>query len=73
MADAAAIRPARPDEVRQVLALWQEADATPSVTDSPGELMKLLGDANWWMPNWTSSVLRLPPRERVPEVAVESA
>jgi RND superfamily putative drug exporter len=36
-------------------------------------LMKLLGDANWWMPNWTSSVLRLPPRERVPEVAVESA
>jgi RND superfamily putative drug exporter len=36
-------------------------------------LMKLLGDANWWMPNWTSSMLRLPPRERVPEIAVESA
>ena len=45
MADAAAIRPARPDEVRQVLALWQEADSTPSVTDTPGELMKLLGEA----------------------------
>jgi putative drug exporter of the RND superfamily len=36
-------------------------------------LMKLLGDANWWMPKWTSSVLRLPPRERPPKVAVENA
>jgi ribosomal protein S18 acetylase RimI-like enzyme len=44
MAETPAIRPARPDEVRQVLALWQEADATPSATDTPGELMKLLGE-----------------------------
>ena len=36
-------------------------------------LMKLLGDANWWMPRWTSTVLRLPQRETVPEVAVEGA
>jgi ribosomal protein S18 acetylase RimI-like enzyme len=42
MADAAAIRPARPDEVGQVLALWQEADATPSITDTSGELAKLV-------------------------------
>ena len=27
-------------------------------------LMKLLGDANWWMPRWTSSVLRIPHRVR---------
>src|SRR6266850_6723692 len=26
-------------------------------------LMKLLGDANWWMPEWTGTVLRLPHRE----------
>jgi len=23
-------------------------------------LMRLLGDANWWMPNWTRTVLRVP-------------
>ena len=23
-------------------------------------LMKLLGDANWWMPKWTGTVLRIP-------------
>jgi ribosomal protein S18 acetylase RimI-like enzyme len=44
MADAAAIRPARPDEAQQVLALWQEADATPSPTDTPNEVTKLLGE-----------------------------
>ena len=32
-------------------------------------LMKLLGDANWWMPNWTNTVLRLPRRDPTPEVA----
>jgi putative drug exporter of the RND superfamily len=32
-------------------------------------LMKLLGDANWWMPNWTNTVLRLPRREPTPKVA----
>jgi RND superfamily putative drug exporter len=36
-------------------------------------LMKLLGDANWWMPRWTGTLLRIPPREPVPEVAAESA
>jgi RND superfamily putative drug exporter len=34
-------------------------------------VMKLLGDANWWMPNWTRVVLRLPRVEPVPEVAAE--
>jgi putative drug exporter of the RND superfamily len=36
-------------------------------------LMKLFGDANWWMPNWTSIVLRIPHRERAPEIAIEAA
>jgi ribosomal protein S18 acetylase RimI-like enzyme len=45
MADAA-IRQARPDEVQHVLALWQEADATPSPTDTPGEVMRLLGEGS---------------------------
>jgi RND superfamily putative drug exporter len=35
-------------------------------------LMKLLGDANWWMPRWTSSVLRVPHREPAPEIAAEA-
>jgi putative drug exporter of the RND superfamily len=26
-------------------------------------LMRLLGDANWWMPRWTSTALRIPQRE----------
>jgi RND superfamily putative drug exporter len=26
-------------------------------------LMRLFGDANWWMPNWARTALRLPPRE----------
>jgi RND superfamily putative drug exporter len=29
-------------------------------------LMKLLGDANWWMPNWTRIALRLPRPEPIP-------
>jgi ribosomal protein S18 acetylase RimI-like enzyme len=45
MADAAAIRPARLDEATQVLALWQEAHATHSPTNTRDELMKLLGEA----------------------------
>jgi putative drug exporter of the RND superfamily len=36
-------------------------------------LMKLLGDANWWMPKWTSTVLRIPPRARPPKIASETA
>jgi putative drug exporter of the RND superfamily len=31
-------------------------------------LMKLLGEANWWMPRWVGSVLRIPHREAVPEL-----
>ena len=46
MADAAPIRPARSEEAQQVLALWQEADATPSPTDTRDEVMKLLGEAS---------------------------
>jgi RND superfamily putative drug exporter len=36
-------------------------------------LMRLLGDANWWMPNWTRIALRLPRREPVPQIAAEGA
>ncbi len=40
-------------------------------------LMKLLGDANWWMPEWTRVALRLPRAEPiplpVPKIAPESA
>jgi putative drug exporter of the RND superfamily len=32
-------------------------------------LMRLLGDANWWMPDWTRFVLRLPHRKPAPENA----
>jgi putative drug exporter of the RND superfamily len=36
-------------------------------------LMKLLGDANWWMPNWTRIALRLPRPEPAPKIAADSA
>jgi putative drug exporter of the RND superfamily len=36
-------------------------------------LMTLLGDANWWMPKWMSTILRIPHREPPPEIATESA
>jgi RND superfamily putative drug exporter len=32
-------------------------------------LMRLLGNANWWMPEWTRTALFIRQRERVPEVA----
>jgi RND superfamily putative drug exporter len=32
-------------------------------------LMRLLGPANWWMPQWTRSALLIPKREKVPEVS----
>jgi putative drug exporter of the RND superfamily len=36
-------------------------------------LMKLLGDANWWMPNWTRVALHLPDRRPAPKVAPKIA
>ena len=45
MADAAAIRPARPDDVEQVLALWRESEASPSPTDTRDGVLRLLGEA----------------------------
>jgi putative drug exporter of the RND superfamily len=30
-------------------------------------LMKLLGDANWWMPNWMETVLCIPRGKRTPK------
>jgi RND superfamily putative drug exporter len=36
-------------------------------------LMRLLGDANWWMPKWTQTVLRVRQQEPAPEVAAETA
>ena len=35
-------------------------------------LMRLLGPANWWMPNWTRSLLFIRQREPVPDVATEN-
>ena len=35
-------------------------------------LMRLLGRANWWMPQWTRSLLLIRKRERVPEAAAEN-
>src|SRR5947209_9513140 len=36
-------------------------------------LMRLLGNANWWMPRWTRSVLRVrDPHPAAPDVAPES-
>jgi putative drug exporter of the RND superfamily len=35
-------------------------------------VMRLLGDANWWMPNWTRVVLRLP-REQTLQPATDAA
>jgi hypothetical protein len=35
--------------------------------------MRLLGEANWWMPKWTSVVLRIPHRKPAPELAIDRA
>ena len=40
----AVIRPARSEEVEQVLGLWREAETTPSVTDTREEVLKLLAE-----------------------------
>jgi len=36
-------------------------------------LMRLLGNANWWMPNWTKTALFIRDRERLSKPATESA
>jgi RND superfamily putative drug exporter len=36
-------------------------------------LMRLLGDANWWMPDWARTVLFVRRREQLPEAATEQA
>jgi RND superfamily putative drug exporter len=36
-------------------------------------LMKLLGDANWWMPRWSRSVLRIKGRDPLPPPAIDPA
>jgi len=35
-------------------------------------LMRLLGDADWWMPTWTRA-LRIRDRRRLPDPAAEAA
>jgi hypothetical protein len=35
-------------------------------------LMRLPGDANWWMPRWAGTALRVPKRQPVPEMAAAS-
>ncbi|MDX6503594.1 MAG: putative drug exporter of the superfamily, partial [Gaiellaceae bacterium] len=35
-------------------------------------IMRLLGDANWWLPDWAARLLRVSKRERAPEPALES-
>jgi RND superfamily putative drug exporter len=35
-------------------------------------LMRLLGDANWWLPSWMGTVLRVPTNQPVPETALAS-
>jgi RND superfamily putative drug exporter len=36
-------------------------------------LMRLLGDANWWMPRWTRSALRAPHPKPAPQIPAASA
>ena len=40
----AIIRPARSEEVEEVLGLWREAETTPSVTDNREAVVKLLAE-----------------------------
>lgn len=36
-------------------------------------LMQLLGEANWWMPNWTRVALRIPEPEPIDTLAAQTA
>jgi RND superfamily putative drug exporter len=35
-------------------------------------LMRLMGEANWWMPRWTRSALLIPDRATQPEIATQN-
>jgi RND superfamily putative drug exporter len=35
-------------------------------------LMRLLGNANWWMPRWTQSLLLIRRTDQLPEAATEA-
>ena len=35
-------------------------------------LMRLLGDANWWMPDWTRTVLFIKRSEPLPEAVTDA-
>jgi RND superfamily putative drug exporter len=48
-------------------------DATVIRTLLVPALMRLLGDANWWMPTWTHVVLRIPRPTPAPALPVEGA
>jgi RND superfamily putative drug exporter len=36
-------------------------------------IMRLLGDANWWMPKWTRIALHIPAAKPTPPVAADGA
>ena len=36
-------------------------------------LMRMLGQANWWMPNWTRVALRIPERDPTANLAKQGA
>jgi putative drug exporter of the RND superfamily len=48
-------------------------DATVIRTLLVPSVMRLLGDWNWWMPDWAKTALFIRERERVPEPARDSA
>jgi RND superfamily putative drug exporter len=48
-------------------------DATVTRALLVPSLMRLLGEANWWMPTWTRRALRIRDRQPLPQVAAEAA
>src|SRR5215218_3109242 len=48
-------------------------DATVIRTLLVPALMRLLGDANWWMPKWPRNIPRIPRRKPAADIAPESA
>ena len=35
--------------------------------------MKLMGEANWWMPAWAARALRVERKQELPEAVFDSA